>query len=41
MALIRCSNTGPNLTTRFEATTENRLKEIQDEFINLINTTHL
>ena len=31
-ALVRASNTGPNITTRFEATTESRLKEIQDEF---------
>ena len=35
--LIRVSNTGPNLTIRFEAKTENRLKEIQDEFTSLIN----
>ena len=31
-ALVRASNTGPNITTRFEATTESRLKEIQEEF---------
>lgn len=36
-ALIRVSNTSPNLTVRFEANNETRLKEIQDEFINLIN----
>lgn len=36
-ALIRVSNTSPNLTARFEANNEVRLKEIQDEFINLIN----
>lgn len=36
-ALVRASNTGPNLTLRFEATTEERLKEIQNEFTNLIN----
>ena len=31
-ALVRASNTGPNITTRFEATTEKRLQEIQKEF---------
>ena len=31
-ALVRASNTGPNITMRFEATTESRLKELQDEF---------
>jgi phosphomannomutase/phosphoglucomutase len=31
-ALIRASNTGPNITLRFEAKTEDRLKEIQNEF---------
>ena len=31
-ALVRASNTGPNITTRFEATTESRLREIQEEF---------
>ena len=36
-ALVRCSNTGPNLTIRFEAETEERLKEIQKEFTDLIN----
>lgn len=36
-ALIRCSNTGPNLTMRFEAKTEGRLLEIRNEFENLIN----
>ena len=36
-ALVRASNTGPNITARFEAKTEARLKEIQDEFISLIN----
>ncbi len=33
---VRASNTGPNLTARFEATTEKRLKEIQEEFESLI-----
>lgn len=36
-ALVRASNTGPNLTARFEATTEKRVKEIKEEFINLTN----
>lgn len=31
-ALIRVSNTGPNITMRFEAKTEQRLNEIQNEF---------
>ena len=31
-ALVRASNTGPNITMRFEATTEERLKEIKGEF---------
>lgn len=36
-ALIRASNTGPNLTTRYEALTEDRLKEIKEEFTNALN----
>ena len=36
-ALIRCSNTGPNLTLRFEAKTEERLKIIKNEFESLIS----
>ena len=36
-ALVRYSNTGPNITARFEASTEERLQEIQDEFIGVIN----
>ena len=36
-ALVRASNTGPNITARFEANTKERLKEIQKEFIDLIN----
>lgn len=36
-ALVRASNTGPNITIRFEANTEKRLKEIQKEFIDIIN----
>jgi len=35
--LIRASNTGPNLTIRFEAKTKERLKEIEEEFTNEIN----
>lgn len=31
-ALVRASNTGPNITMRFEATTEDRLEEIKIEF---------
>ncbi len=37
-ALIRCSNTEPSITTRFEAVTKERLENIQKEFITLINT---
>lgn len=37
-ALVRASNTGPNLTVRFEATTEKRLEEIKNEFTTLINS---
>ena len=36
-ALVRASNTGPNITMRFEATTEARLKALQDEFTNKLN----
>ena len=36
-ALIRCSNTEPSLTSRYESTTEERLKEIKEEFETLIN----
>ena len=36
-ALIRCSNTGPNLTLRFEAKTEERLEDIKNEFESLIS----
>ncbi len=34
--LIRASNTGPNLTVRLEASSEPRLKELQDEFITIL-----
>lgn len=36
-ALIRKSNTSPNITYRYEAKTINRLKEIEDEFNSLLN----
>lgn len=36
-ALIRVSNTGPNITARFEADTEEKLFSIKREFTNLIN----
>ena len=36
-ALVRASNTGPNITMRFEAKTEERLKELQDEFTKELN----
>lgn len=35
-ALVRASNTGPNITVRFEATTEERLKAIQNEFTKVL-----
>ena len=35
-ALVRASNTGPNITTRYEAKTESRLEEITNEFNNLV-----
>ena len=35
-ALVRASNTGPNLTARFEAKDTSRLEEIQNEFIKLV-----
>ena len=35
-ALVRASNTGPNLTARFEAKTKERLKELQKEFTEQI-----
>lgn len=36
-ALIRASNTGPNITMRFEATTEKRMQEIKAEFEKVVN----
>lgn len=35
-ALVRASNTGPNLTARFEAKTKERLEQIEKEFTSLI-----
>lgn len=35
-ALIRASNTGPNITLRFEASTKDRLDEIQREFADIL-----
>lgn len=36
-ALVRASNTGPNITMRFEATTKERLEEIKEEFTKELN----
>ena len=36
-ALVRYSNTGPNITARFEANSEERLQALQDEFVEKIN----
>ncbi len=35
-ALVRASNTGPDITTRFEAVSEKRAEEIKEEFMKLI-----
>ena len=35
-ALVRCSNTGPNITARFEASTKERLEELKNEFVGKI-----
>ena len=35
-ALLRASNTGPNLTLRFEAKTKKGLEEIQNEFMAVL-----
>ena len=37
-ALVRASNTGPNLTLRFEARSEERMHNIQNEFQSFINS---
>lgn len=34
--LVRASNTGPNLTLRFESTTKKGLEDIQNEFMNIL-----
>ena len=36
-ALVRASNTGPDLTVRFEAKSEKRLTLLKEEFIDLID----
>ena len=36
-ALVRASNTGPNITMRYEASTKIRLKEIEEEFTDVVN----
>lgn len=36
-ALVRASNTGPNITMRYEGNTVNRLKEIENEFTDVVN----
>ncbi len=36
-ALVRASNTGPNITARFEGKTKEDMKKIQDEFMKLLN----
>ena len=36
-ALVRASNTGPNIIVRFEANTEDKLEEIKNEFMEQIN----
>ena len=36
-SLIRCSNTGPHLTLRFEAKTEEELELRKREYLNLVN----
>ena len=40
-ALIRCSNTGPNITLRFEAKTEERLEQLQKEYMDLVNQLNI
>ena len=37
-ALVRCSNTEPSITCRYEANSENRLNDIKNEFDLLINS---
>ena len=40
-ALVRASNTGPTITARFEANTTERLEQLQDEFVTLINKLNI
>ena len=35
-ALVRCSNTGPNITARFEGKTEETMNKLKETFTNLI-----
>ena len=35
-ALVRASNTGPNITARFEGKTEKDMKKIEEEFMELL-----
>lgn len=35
-ALVRASNTGPDITARFEAITEKRAEQLQEEFVSLL-----
>ena len=36
-ALVRASNTGPNITCRFESKDENKLHDMKEKYIKLIN----
>ena len=36
-ALVRASNTGPNITLRFEAKTKEFLEKIEKEFTDLVH----
>ncbi len=38
-ALVRASNTGPDITVRFESKTEERLELLKNEFMNEINSS--
>lgn len=35
-ALLRVSNTGPNITARFEAKTKDRLQQLENEFLTIL-----
>lgn len=37
MVLVRASNTGPNLTLRFEADTEEKMNSLEKEFVGLLD----